>query len=153
MAPILGVGSLYAAVKTVGNRLVGSTLQNEYGRNDSAEADWESEATKQHRHDESDTKSIQHDHPRLEDKHNSAFQHAHNRDREEALTAIRNWEDATTSRIQREKARRLERLPSPEQRDPNSKQSREAVLAWERATVGRFQQERARRLQSLSLLD
>lgn len=74
-------------------------------------------------------------------------------DRKQAIEAIRAWEQATISRIQREKARRLGRATSLGQHEMSRKYDQEAVEAWEQSTVGKFRKERVRRLERLPSLD
>lgn len=72
---------------------------------------------------------------------------------EEGLNDIRAWEAYTISRIQRETARRLDRLLSADDQGENRKASISAILDLESATMGRFKQEKARRLKRLSSVD
>ena len=78
----------------------------------------------------------------------------HDRARNHAagLDAIHDWETSTTDRIQRQKNRKLDRLPSSFD-DGQKIQDIHAVLAWEEATMHRFRQEKMRRLERLSLVD
>lgn len=173
----LGFGSIFAVAKTVGKRFVGPVSKENQGR---GENDLESEESKKRPrigNDRDGTDTFQNSHSKMKD-HSLASRtytpqepnpHNNNRtsqslqaspllstqrthDREQGLSAIRAWEEATTSRIRREKTRKLEHLPSLDQRDLSRMQGLEAVRAWEQSTVGRFHQERARRLERLDSL-
>lgn len=174
----LGVGSLFIVAKTVGKRFVryGSTpgedeagsVNDEDGR--PPKPFEENNGTEDGR---DGTTSIQGDslsaeESSVEDNKNSKSeptgpetqkpqllptQRDRDRDREEALTAMRLWEEATRTRIKRQLTRRLQRLPSPEQPDFNPDEMYGGIQAWHEATFSRFQQEKARRLRRLSSLE
>lgn len=164
----LGLGSLFAIAKTIGNRLVGSTPdEDERGSGIDQGAEDLKEQPRIGNDRIGKDCSIRNRPSSLEDnnKHrgfqaiqpesqppqlpSSQRNHVH----EEGLNAIHDWETATTSRIQREKSRRLEHILLLDQRDISRKHGHEAILAWEQATMSRFRQEKARRLERLSSLD
>ena len=174
----LGFGSMFAVAKTVGKRFAGPALEgNKRGSGNDYEPE-ESEMQPRLGNDRDGTDTSQNTFSKMKD-HSLASRiytpqepnpYNNNRtsqplqaspllstqrthDREQGLSAIRAWEEATTSRIRREKTRKLKRFMLLDQRDINRMQGLEAVRAWEQSTVGRFQQERARRLERLDLLD
>ncbi|KAL9134425.1 MAG: hypothetical protein Q9175_004395 [Cornicularia normoerica] len=124
----LGFGSLFAVAKSAANRFVGSALKEAEHGSDHDEVDCEPQVTKeQHRIgvDRDGTISIQSGHSMMEGNNDGRLQKTRAKDEvpqlpftqrdlhwEEGLNAIRAWEEATTSRTQRERARRLERYSS-----------------------------------------
>ena len=78
----------------------------------------------------------------------------HDRARNHAagLNAIHDWELSTNDRIQRQRNRKLDRLPSSFD-DGQKIQDIHDVLAWEEATMRRFRHEKMRRLERLSSVD
>ena len=78
----------------------------------------------------------------------------HDRARNHAagLDAIHDWETSTADRIQRQRNRKLDRLPLSFD-DGQKIQDIHAVLAWEEATMRRFRHEKMRRLERLSSVD
>ncbi|CAD6582597.1 MAG: hypothetical protein ASARMPREDX12_000982 [Alectoria sarmentosa] len=174
----LGFGSMFAVAKTVGKRFIGPALE-ENGRGSGNDCEPKESKKRPRIGTDRDgtntfhnTRSKMEDHsltsrtytPQEPNTHNNnrtsqslqaspllSIQRTH--DREQGLSAIRAWEEATSSRIRREKTRKLERFLSLDQRDINRTQGLEAVRAWEQSTMSRFRQEMARRLERLDSLD
>ena len=164
----LAIRSLFSVAKTVGNRLLGSKPEVQRGGRLGQKSKI-SEMPRDLNASKAGSNAIPIVYPKIEDIENSAkLQNLepqtpnpqihlpaslHDRARNHAagLGAIHDWEVSTTDRIQRQKTRKLDRLPSLD--DGRKIQDIHAVLAWEEATMRRFQQEKMRRLERLSSVD
>ena len=139
----ISVGSLFTVAKTVGNHFLGSkTNEKQHG----GKAGLASAAKKEPlgpRANKGDV--IQNLGLQLPVAHFDR-----DRYRDAGLKAIRAWEDSTINSIQREKTRRLDRLPPLDQpHSSTQKQQIYEVLAWEQATMRRFENQMIRRLDRL----
>lgn len=139
----IGVGSLFTVGKTVGNYFLGSTTKEKQHRGKAGlapEAKKEQYGPRTNKGDE--TQKLGRQLP--------AVYHDRDRAYEAGLKAIRAWEDSSINRIQREKTRRLERLPPLDQpHSSTQKQDLHAILAWEQSTMRRFENQKTRRLDRL----
>ena len=165
---ILAIGNLFAVARTVGNRLLGSKPKVQRAGK-SGQKSKMNEIPRDINAARAGKNAIPPVYPGKEDsKLNAKLQSLqpqtpnpqihlptpfHDRARNHAagLGAIHDWELTTTDRIRRQKARKLDRLPSL---DVGQKtQGIYDILAWEEATMRRFQKEKIRRLERLSLFD
>ena len=164
----LAIGSLFSVAKTVGNRLLGSKPEVQRGGKLGQKSKM-SQMPRDLNASKARANSIPIVYPKIEDSETSvklqnlqpqtpipqihlpASLHDRARNQAAGLDAIHDWEVLTADRIQRQKTRKLDRLPSLD--DGRKIQDIYAVLAWEEATMRRFQQEKMRRLERLSSVD
>lgn len=169
----LAIGSLFVVAKTVGNRLMRSTLKKDQcagevvqglkmkeGRRPntivevepSAEP-WTIDDGHPDRRSNRNSKNSQSNYPSLQQQLPKS-QNKRARDLEIELYDIRDWEEFTRNRIQRRKNRMLEELSSFD--DPHStarKRDIYSINVWEESTLSRMEQEKTRRLRRLSSCD
>ncbi len=139
----ISVGSLFTVAKTVGNHFLGSTTNEKQHGGKAGLAP----AAKKKQYGPRTNKGdgIQNLGLQLPAAHFDR-----DRYRDAGLKAIRTWEDSTINSIQREKTRRLDRLPPLDQpHSSTQKQQLYEVLAWEQATMRRFENQMIRRLDRL----
>lgn len=165
---ILAIGSLFAVAQTVGNRLLGFKPKvHRAGKSDqkskvnemphdlnAARADASANPTIYLREEDGEPnaklQSLQPQNP-IPQIHLPAPLHDRARNHAAGLGVIQDWEVSTIDRIRRQKARKLDRLPSLDHGQKT--QDIYDILAWEESTMRRFQQEKMRRLERLSLVD
>ena len=169
----LAFGGLYWVTKTVANYFLGSRLKEDHSGDELCQKPKMSELPRENDTARASTSGIPIEFPKMKDRtYNAKLQQLqsqtpspqlnlptplHNRDQDHAtgLSAIRAWEESTTNRIQRQKARKLDQLPALDEPHSTSSNNQEinSILAWEEATMRGFQQEKARRLQRLASID
>ena len=165
----LAIGSLFSVAKAVGNRLLRSNP--EVQRSDNVDQKSKtSEIPRDLNAARATANAIPTLYPKIKDSETNpelpnlqpqppmpqfylpVSLHDRARNHAAGLNAVHDWELSTADRIQRQKTRKLDRLPSSFD-DGQKIQDIHAVLAWEEATMRRFRQEKMRRLERLSLVD